>query len=109
MFDSAYYNASSGVIKRCDLTHLANASRLLCGMELNENHTFINPVTLEPIQIDQENYDYCYRSVYAGALLESLNVKKGDIQVEKKTYFKVVLMLKLFFFFRLNLKQKLTM
>ncbi|XP_053990763.1 putative nucleoside-triphosphatase [Hylaeus volcanicus] len=85
MLESAYYNAGSGIMKRCDLTYLENASRLLCGMELDKSHKFINPVTLEPIQIDQENYDYCYRSVYALALFQSLNVKKGDVQVQFET------------------------
>lgn len=82
MLRTAYYQISPNETRRCDFTHLKDAARLLCSLELDASHSFLNPITQKLITLNTHTYDYCYKSVYALALLDSINVQKGDVQVQ---------------------------
>lgn len=82
MLRTAYHEVGPNDTRRCDFTHLEDAARLLCSLKLSKSHSFVNPITQKTITLDSRNSDYCYKSVYAIALLYAINVKKGDVQVQ---------------------------
>lgn len=84
MLNQTWYRSSTtGELRVCDLTELRHAADLLCGAKLSSSHSFVNTnlggETL--VSLDQFNFDFCYKAVYADTLLSSINATPGVVQV----------------------------
>lgn len=76
-----YKSKISGDVRRCDLTRLEESAETLCSITLTPRHSFIHPVTNTEVDLSDRNFDYCFKAVYADALLKSIKAKPGIVQV----------------------------